>query len=163
MTDQPATPPEADQAATRPAVDSAGVNPPEEAALGGVRPPEVDPMKGFRGVMAGTLVLEAIVMALGLLVVARLYGGIGTVLGVVVVVVVVALIAGCWFLGRSWSVGYVLFWQLVAVLCLIGSVPVGVIGLLFAAIWGFLLWLRRDVARRMAQGRLPSQQGPNGS
>ncbi|HEX3788270.1 MAG TPA: DUF4233 domain-containing protein [Pseudonocardiaceae bacterium] len=125
--------------------------------------PAVDPMKGFRGVMAGTLVLEAIVVALGVLFVSRQYGGVGTTLGIVVSVVAVALIACCWLIRYSWSALVVLALQLVLVLCLIGSVPVGVIGLLFAAIWVYLLWLRRDVARRMAQGRLPSQQptGPS--
>jgi hypothetical protein len=35
---------------------------------------------------------------------------------------------------------------------------VAIIGVLFLALWLWLLWLRRDVARRMAEGRLPSQQ-----
>lgn len=118
----------------------------------------VDPMKGFRGVMAGALVLEAIVVALGLLVISRLYGGLTTVLGLVAAAVVVGLVAGCWLLRYRWSVPFVLVLQLVLVCCVIGSVPVGVIGVLFSVIWVYLLWLRRDVARRMAQGRLPSQQ-----
>jgi hypothetical protein len=128
-----------------------------------VAPPSVDPMKGFRGVMAGTMVLQAIVMALSLLVIDRLYGGVSSVLGFVVLAVVAALVAGCWLLKYSWSVGFVLFLQLVGVLCIIGSVPVGIVGILFAAIWIYLFWLRRDVARRMAAGRLPSQQPDAGS
>ena len=35
---------------------------------------------------------------------------------------------------------------------------VGVIGVLFGLVWTYLFWLRRDVAKRMAEGRLPSQQ-----
>ena len=35
---------------------------------------------------------------------------------------------------------------------------VGVVGLLFLGVWIYMLWLRREVARRMAEGRLPSQQ-----
>ncbi len=47
----------------------------------------------------------------------------------------------------------------VALICSFpGSVGVGIVGILFALIWGYLLWLRWDVARRMAAGRLPSQQ-----
>jgi hypothetical protein len=31
-------------------------------------------------------------------------------------------------------------------------------GLVFGAAWAVLLWMRWDVAKRMAEGRLPSQQ-----
>jgi hypothetical protein len=34
----------------------------------------------------------------------------------------------------------------------------GVMGVVFLVVWGFLLWLRREVARRMAAGELPAQQ-----
>lgn len=122
------------------------------------QPPAVDPMKGFRGVMAGTLVLEAIVVALALLVVAKLYGGLATGVGIVVGVVVVVLVVLCGLLRRPWSVGVIVAAQVALIACFVGSVPVGVIGVLFALVWGWLFWLRRDVARRMAAGRLPSQQ-----
>ncbi|HKN99607.1 MAG TPA: DUF4233 domain-containing protein [Pseudonocardiaceae bacterium] len=122
--------------------------------------PAVDPMKGFRGVMAGTLVLEAIVVALSLLVVAKLYGGLDTSAGVLVGVVILVLLLTCAFLRRRWSIGVVLAAQLALICCFfLGSPGVGAVGVLFALIWGYLLWLRRDVARRMAAGRLPSQQG----
>jgi hypothetical protein len=31
-------------------------------------------------------------------------------------------------------------------------------GLVFLLVWGFLLYLRREVAQKMARGELPSQQ-----
>lgn len=117
-----------------------------------------DPMKGFRGVMAGTLVLEAIVVGLGLLVVENLYGGLGTVLGILVGVVTLALLVTCGLLRFPWSIGVVVVLQLVLAGCVVVAVPIGMIGLLFAVVWGVLLWMRRDVARRMAAGNLPSQQ-----
>jgi hypothetical protein len=121
--------------------------------------PTVDPMKGFRGVMAGTLVLEAIVVALSLLVVAKLYGGLHTSAGVLVGVVIVVLLLACTLLRRRWIVGVIAAAQLALVCCFfLGSAGVGAIGVLFALIWGYLLWLRWDVARKMAAGRLPSQQ-----
>lgn len=120
--------------------------------------PAVDPMKGFRGVMAGTLVLEAVVVALALLVVAKLYGGLGTGVGIAVGVVVVVLLVLCGLLRRRWTIPVIVAAQVALIVCVVGSVPVGVIGVLFALVWGFLFWLRRDVARRMAAGRLPSQQ-----
>jgi len=118
----------------------------------------VDPMKGFRGVMAGTLVLEAIVVALSLLVVAKLDGGLATAPGIVVGVVAVLLLVLCGFLRRSWVVVPIWVAQAALIGCVFSSVPVGIVGVLFALIWGFLLWLRRDVARRMAAGELPSQR-----
>jgi hypothetical protein len=132
--------------------DSAG---PESAA---VRAPATDPMKGFRGVMAGTLVLEAIVVALALLVVAKLEGGLGTVAGYVVGAVVVVLVALCGLLRHRWAVGVIAVAQLALIACVVGAPPVAAIGVLFALVWGYLLWLRRDVARRMAAGLLPSQR-----
>lgn len=115
-------------------------------------------MKGFRGVMAGALVLEVIVVALALLVVAKLYGGLGTAVGVVVGVVVVVLVVTCALLRRRWSSVVVGVAQLALIGCVVASPPIGIIGVLFGLIWGWLFWLRRDVSRRMAAGTLPSQQ-----
>ncbi|MDQ4104605.1 MAG: DUF4233 domain-containing protein, partial [Actinomycetota bacterium] len=39
------------------------------------RPVPADPMRGLRGIFTGTLIMEAIVVALALLVVARVDGG----------------------------------------------------------------------------------------
>jgi hypothetical protein len=119
----------------------------------------VDPMKGFRGVMAGTLVLEAIVVALSLLVVAKLDGGLATGAGVVVGVVVVLLVVLCAQLRRPWVVPVIWVAQVALIGCVFSAPAVGIIGALFALIWGYLLWLRRDVARRMAAGELPGQVG----
>ncbi len=119
--------------------------------------PAVDPMKGFRGVMAGTLVLEAVVVALALLVVAKLDGGLATGAGIVVGAVVVLLVVTCGLLRRPWAVWLVVAAQVALLACVVSAPAVGLIGGLFALVWGFLLWLRRDVARRMAAGELPSQ------
>jgi hypothetical protein len=125
------------------------------------QPKPVDPMKGFRGVMAGTLVLEAIVVALSLLVVAKLDGGLAGWVGIVVGVVIVVLLVTCGLLRRPWAVHVVAVTQVGLLACFPGSTGVGIVGVLFVLIWGYLLWLRWDVARRMAAGLLPSQQ-PNG-
>jgi Protein of unknown function (DUF4233) len=119
--------------------------------------PAVDPMKGFRGVMAGTLVLEAVVVALALLVVAKLDGGLATWVGGVVGGVVVLLIVVCCVLRRAVAIPLTWVAQVALVVCVVSAPAVGVIGVLFALVWGYLLWLRRDVANRMAAGRLPSQ------
>ncbi|GAB2987783.1 DUF4233 domain-containing protein [Amycolatopsis acidiphila] len=123
-----------------------------------VKPPAKDPMKSFRGVMAGTLVLEAITVALALPVVARLGGGVGTGKGWAVIAIAVALLLCCGVLRRSWVVPVILALQVALLAFFFSITAIGVIGLLFLAFWLWALWLRRDVARRMAAGTLPSQQ-----
>lgn len=123
-----------------------------------VRPPEKDPMKSFRGVMAGALILEGITVGLAVPVVARLGGGVSSVAGWSVIGIAVALLLCCGLLGRSWIVPVILALQLGLIAFFASQVAIGIIGLLFLAFWLWALWLRRDVARRMAEGRLPSQQ-----
>lgn len=123
-----------------------------------VKPPAKDPMKSFRGVMAGTLILEAITVALALPVVARLGGGVGTAKGWAVIGIAVALVLCCAVLKRSWVVPVILALQAGLLVFFFSITAIGVIGLLFLAFWLWALWLRRDVARRMAAGTLPSQQ-----
>ena len=116
-----------------------------------------DPMKGIRGVMAGTMVLEAIVTALALFVLGRvdhLSGWPVAAVGVLALLMVVA--SG--FFGRPWGIPFALVLQALALLGFVLSVPLGVVGVLFALVWAYLLWVRRDVARRIAEGTLPSQQ-----
>jgi len=122
------------------------------------RPPAKDPMKSFRGVMAGALIMEAITVGLAVPVVARLGGGVGTVAGWSVIAIAVALVLCCGLLRRSWIVPVILVLQVALIAFFVSTVAIGVIGLLFLAFWLWALWLRRDVARRMAAGTLPSQQ-----
>lgn len=129
-----------------------------EAETPAVQPPAKDPMKGFRGVQAGTLVLEAIVVALALPVVAQLGSGITSLQGWSVIVIAVALVACCWFLRRPWVDWVVLVLQAGLVAFVVSLPVVAIVGVVFLALWLWMLWLRRDVATRMAQGRLPSQQ-----
>lgn len=130
---------------------------PEQKA---VRPPAKDPMKSFRGVAAGTLICEAITVALALPVVAKLGGGVTGVAGIGSLVVVAALIACCWVLRKPWSTPVILALQLVLIAFFVVNVPIGVIGVVFLLVWLFLYKLRHEVAKRMAAGTLPSQQDP---
>ncbi|MGH3436291.1 MAG: DUF4233 domain-containing protein [Sciscionella sp.] len=120
--------------------------------------PVKGPMRSFRGVMAGTLVIEAVVVALALLVVAKSTGGLDRTVGWVIGVVVLALLATCGFLRRPGAQGVIALLQVVMIACVFLSVPLAVIGVIFALVWGCLFWMRFDVARRMARGQLPSQQ-----
>ncbi|MGW4399222.1 DUF4233 domain-containing protein [Amycolatopsis nivea] len=125
-----------------------------------VKPPAKDPMKGFRGVMAGTLIMEAITVALALPVVAKLGGGITSFTGWTVIALAVVLIVLCGMLKHVWAVPVILLLQLAIIGIGITQPAIAIIGVIFLAAFLWFLWLRRDVARRMAAGTLPSQQQP---
>jgi hypothetical protein len=129
-----------------------------EETPGQVKPPAKDPMKSFRGVMAGSLIMEAIAVALALPVISHLGGGLSSGSWWAILAIAVALVVLCGLLKRAWAVPAVLVLQLALVAFAVASPGVAVLGLVFLAFWLWVLWLRRDVARRMAEGRLPSQQ-----
>lgn len=118
----------------------------------------VDPMRSFVGVMSATLVLEVIVVLLALPVVAKLGEGIATWQGVLVGALALALLVTCAFLRKPWGRWVAAGLQGVMVACWFAVVALGVLGLVFGLVWAVLLWMRHDVAKRMAEGRLPSQQ-----
>lgn len=133
-----------------------GATPPESATEGAR--PAPDPWKGFRGVLAATLILESIVVLLTLLVVTKI-GDNGGALGVgVVLALAVAMIMTTRYLGRPWGIWVGAALQLVMIVCgfLVGAL--GALGVVFALVWGGLLAMRRDVAAKMARGELPSQR-----
>lgn len=118
----------------------------------------VDPMRSFVGVMSATLILEVIVVLLALPVVAKLGDGLATWQGVLVGALALALLVTCAFLRRPWGRWVAVGLQVVMVACWFAVVALGVLGLVFGLVWAVLLWMRHDVAKRMAEGRLPSQQ-----
>lgn len=133
--------------------------PPAERGLPSAPPNVRDPWKGLRGVMAGTLVLEFIVFALALPVVWQFGGGVSSVgFAVVAVLSVLMLVAG-FVQRRSWGLPVALVLQLAMIACFAVHPAVGIMGLIFAGIWGYMLYLRRDVAKRMREGRLYDQLG----
>ncbi|TDV38709.1 DUF4233 domain-containing protein [Actinophytocola oryzae] len=117
-----------------------------------------DPMKSFVSVMLATLVLEVIVVLLALPVVAKLGDGLATWQGVLVGVLALALLLTCGVLRRPWGRWVAAGLQVVMIACWFAMVALGILGLIFGLVWALLLWMRHDVARRMAQGTLPSQQ-----
>ncbi|GAY12126.1 DUF4233 domain-containing protein [Pseudonocardia sp. N23] len=123
-----------------------------------VPPPATDPMKGIRGVFAMTLVLEAVVVLLAMLVLPK-FGEGATTEGVVsMTVLAVAMIVGSGLQRRPWGLAYALVLQIGVFACIAFVPAMWVIGIVFVMVWGGLLLLRRDVARRMARGDLPSQR-----
>ena len=124
------------------------------------QPAAPDPWKSFRGVMAGTLILEAIVVLLALPVVSFSHGGLtwvsgGFLLGMTVVLILLAGVQ-----GRSWALKVDIAAQAVLIVGSIIHPAIGFIGVVFAAVWVLLAYLRAEVKRRQEQGLLPGQQPP---
>ena len=123
--------------------------------------PRADPWKSFRGVTAGTLILEAIVVLLALPVVSALGGGLtpvalGYLLGLAAVLIALAGLQ-----GRSWAIWVDLAVQLILIAGFVVYPGVGFIGLLFVAVWALILYVRSEVLRRERFGLLPGQDGPS--
>ncbi len=119
-----------------------------------------DPWKSFRGVMAGTLILEAIVVLLALPVVAASDSGLTAASGTYLIGLAVVLILLAGVQGRPWAIWVNLAIQLVLIAGWIVSGAVGFIGLIFAGVWLLILYLRSEVKRREERGLLPGQQPP---
>nr|WP_222132191.1 DUF4233 domain-containing protein [Pseudonocardia sp. C8] len=116
-------------------------------------------MKGARGVFAATLILEAIVVLLSLLVLPR-FGSGSTGLGFGVITgLAVAMILASGLQRRPWGLAAALVLQVLLVVASLVFVPsLTIVAAAFVIVWAILVWMRREVARRMAAGTLPSQQ-----
>jgi hypothetical protein len=112
------------------------------------RPGQQDPWRGLRGIFAGILVMEAIVVGLALLVVGRLGGGLGGLAGWYTAALAVAMVIAACVQRRSWGLGLALVLQLAMVAGWFAHPALGGLGLLFVAVWGYLLYVRWAVARR---------------
>ena len=66
-------------------------------------PPTTDPWKGLRGVMAGTMILEVIVVILAFPIVWRLGGGLTWLSGGYLTVLLVLMILASGMQGRPWA------------------------------------------------------------
>jgi len=121
-----------------------------------------DPWKSFRGVMAGTLILELITVLLALPVVGAVGGGLTawSTSYVVGFAILLGLLAG--MQGRPWAIWANLGVQLLLVAGFFIYPAIGFMGLLFLVVWGVIAYLRAEVLRRQRLGLLPGQQLPRG-
>lgn len=117
-----------------------------------------DPLKGLRGVMAATLALESIVVLLALLVLTKI-GDNGGPLGVTIVLLLAsAMVVTAGLIRRPWGLWVALGLQAAMIAAGLLVFALGVLGVVFALVWVWLLRARRELTRRMARGELPSQQ-----
>ncbi len=124
----------------------------------GDRPAPPDPWKSFRGVMAATLILEAIVVLLALPVVGVSGAGLTWTSGGFVIGLAVVLILMSGLQGRPWAIWANLGVQLVVVAGAFIHGAIGFVGVIFAVVWLLIVYLRREVKRRQDRGLLPGQQ-----
>jgi len=129
---------------------------PVPAGVGGAPP---DPLKGFRGPVAATLVLESIVVLLTLLVVSKFGGENGGAFGIgVVLVLAAAMIVLVRYAGRPWALSVALALQVVMLVCGLLVGVLAALGVIFGLVWCALYAMRRGVADKLARGELPSQR-----
>ncbi|BBZ55058.1 MULTISPECIES: DUF4233 domain-containing protein [Mycolicibacterium] len=121
-------------------------------------PNQPDPWKSFRGVMAGTLILEVIVVLLALPVVSVFHGGLTPVSSgyLIGMAIVLALMSG--MQGRSWALWANIGMQFVLILGAFIDVTIGIVGIIFLLVWVLIAYLRSEVKRRQDRGLLPGQQ-----
>jgi membrane protease YdiL (CAAX protease family) len=122
------------------------------------QPQPPDPWRSFRGVMAGTLILEAIVVLLALPVVVVSHKGLTPLTGTYLIGFAVLLVLLAGVQGRSWAIWVNLAIQVVLIAGWAVHGAVGFIGVVFAGVWLLILYLRNEVLRRQKRGLLPGQQ-----
>src|SRR5580693_7177539 len=104
------------------------------------QPPPSDPWKSFSGVMAATLMLEAVVVLLAIPVVGAVGGGLTAVsLGYLIgLAALLVLLTG--LQRRPWAIWVNLAVQLVALAGFALYPGVGFIGLLFTGVWAMIAY-----------------------
>ena len=117
-----------------------------------------DPERGFRGVMSGALLLQAITVLLGLPVASAEHDLAAWQL-IVVLGLAVACVFACSWVKKPWITPLIIGLQVVNVLCWFVHPALGVMGLIFGAVWWVLFYFRNEFRKREAAGVLPSQQG----
>ncbi|MGX9792521.1 DUF4233 domain-containing protein [Mycobacterium sp. MMS18-G62] len=120
-----------------------------------------DPWRSFRGVMAGTLILEAIVVLLAIPVVVVSHDGLTPLTGTYLIGMAVLLVVLAGVQGRPWAIWVNLGIQVVLIAGWAVHGAVGFIGVIFAGVWLLILYLRNEVLRRQKRGLLPGQQPPD--
>jgi len=107
-----------------------------------------NPPAAVRGVGAGALVIEALVLLLAIVPLVKLGGHrAGAAVGAAVgLAVLSAVLAGLLRYRWAWYVGGAL--QVALLACGLLNLALAVLGVLFGAVWGYVLYVRRTVLDR---------------
>ncbi|BBX72862.1 DUF4233 domain-containing protein [Mycobacterium shinjukuense] len=114
--------------------------------------PRADPWRSFGAVMAATLILEAIVVLLGLPVVGAVGGGLTAVSLVYLIGLAALLILLAGLQRKPWAIWVNLGVQTIPIAGFVVYPGVGFIGVLFAALWILIAYLRAEVRGRQERG-----------
>ncbi|MFC0315096.1 DUF4233 domain-containing protein [Gordonia phosphorivorans] len=120
--------------------------------------PPTDPWKGFRGIMAAVLILEAIVVGLTFPVVATLGGGVSWASGLYLGLVCLLLVVLSGMQRRPYALPVNLAMQVLVILGGLFHWSIAVVGVVFTCVWIYIVYVKRDVERRIERGQLPGQQ-----
>lgn len=131
----------------------------EYGPLGPGHTPEKDPMKGLRGIMSGTLVMESITILLVLTVILQVDDGVywTTFNWVYVTAVGVAHLVMAFLQKARWAIAGNLILQLFALAGFFVHPSMGIMALIFIAVWWYMLHLRSNLLERMKRGLLTTQ------
>jgi hypothetical protein len=110
--------------------------------------------------MSATLILEAIVALLSIPVAANTGGGTSAFGVALICLLAAALIALCAFVSRPWFLTAALTLQGLMILGWLITPALGVMGIVFAIVWGSIIWFRNEFRRRLAAGTLPEPTPP---
>jgi hypothetical protein len=116
------------------------------------RPIAADPPRGMRGIFVATLLMEAVVVGLALLVLDRIGGGLGGLAGWYTAGLALAMVIAACVQRYSWGLGLALALQVAMVVGWFAHPALGGLGLLFVLVWVYLLGVRRAVARGLQPG-----------
>lgn len=120
--------------------------------------PTTDPWKGLRGVMAGTMILEVIVVILAFPIVWRLGGGLTWLSGGYLTVLLVLMILASGMQGRPWALNFDLALQVAVIVGGLFHWSIAAVGLVFGSVWLYIRYVKLDVEKRIEQGQLPGQE-----
>lgn len=125
-------------------------------------PPATDPWKGLRGVMAGTLILEVIVLGLAFPIVAKIGPGVTWLSGGYLGLLVLAHIVAAGLQGRPYAMKLDLVLQLFVIAGGFLHWSIAVIGVIFGCVWVYIAYIKSDVQKRMDRGLLAGQEPVDG-
>lgn len=131
----------------------------EYGPLGPGHEPAKDPMKGLRGVMAGTMMMQAISFYLVLTVILRVDNGIHwtTFNWVYVTAVSTAMLILSFLQKKRWALKANIGIQVFALAGFVVHISMGIMAVIYIAVWWYLLYLRKNLIERMKRGLLTTQ------
>ena len=108
--------------------------------------------------MAGTMILEVIVVILAFPIVWRLGGGLTWVSGGYLVLLVLAMIVAAGMQGRPYALKLDLALQVAVIAGGVFHWSIAAVGVVFGSVWLYIVYIKRDVEKRVEMGMLPGQE-----